>query len=339
MAPPIEDAKGAVAATPSRPAIAVAFEESELGRTNNQLVAASFAPGASVGLPSVKDVKRDRSFMREWLQVYKRQMVDLWRGTYMSSRLYVFLFLALLFGVTYYKVDDSDVPGVIAKIAILYASAGFLGITSLTTGLPYRFRMRPVFYREKAAGFYRPLAYALTLIVMELPWTAFFALLVQSISYFMIGYRVDASAFFQFVLGTAMVVTYFLGVSNAFSALMPNIQIAQILMGVAISIIMLFAGLFIRVGAMPRPWVWMNAIDGLTHGLRFNALPQFPCTASACPTVSSFGATMPQKAFVEMYLGQTYEDRWASFGWLMLIIGVLSVVTLVAMQFLSFLKR
>jgi ABC-type multidrug transport system permease subunit len=80
----------------------------------------------------------------------------------------------------------------------------FLSIVTFATVAPVYAAQRSVFYREKAASYYRPEAYALTLLWVELPWLALQVLIFMAIFYPMVGFEWTAGPFFSTCLATFM---------------------------------------------------------------------------------------------------------------------------------------
>ena len=86
--------------------------------------------------------------------------------------------------------------GVFSKIAVALNGLLFVSIIAMNTGIPNYARLRAVFYRERAAGFYASSAYPLSLVASELPWTCFFSLTYLAINYFMVAFHPSAGRFF-----------------------------------------------------------------------------------------------------------------------------------------------
>jgi hypothetical protein len=124
-------------------------------------------------------------FLTQFVVLSHRMWKFMWRcTTWNSLRMFVFIFLALFFGLLYLQIDDSDQSGAFSKMAVALNGILFISIINLNTGLPNYSLLRAVFYRERGAGFYSSAAYPLSVSLCELPWTAFFCLLFLSINYF-----------------------------------------------------------------------------------------------------------------------------------------------------------
>lgn len=77
----------------------------------------------------------------------------------------------------------------------LHSACMFLGVSNASSVQPVVSIERTVFYREKAAGMYSPLAYAAAQAVVEVPYIAVQTLTYGIITYFMIGFERTLSMF------------------------------------------------------------------------------------------------------------------------------------------------
>ena len=215
---------------------------------------------------------------------------------------------------------------------LLFSTTIFAGIAYLNTGLPQLFALRPVFYRERAAHFYQPEAYAISLIIRDYPFVVFYALLFSSLAYFAGGLLATASAFFTYVCSLVLLLFYYGALATWLSSLMPNSEVAGILSGVIVSLTNLFAGLQIPPVNLAKGWLFMYYIDGPTWPLRLNSMTQFDPSLpqnvatmqAADPVTGAFGPTTPY-AYVSTLLQYTFDERWQAMGWLVLIFTVFNL--------------
>lgn len=89
-------------------------------------------------------------------------------------RLVVLLYLGLLFGLLYLRVDYATFAGVQSGLGFVLGATAWASIIFFTTGVTRHFAERDVFYRERAAGFYHAEAFSLSQLVVELPYLALF---------------------------------------------------------------------------------------------------------------------------------------------------------------------
>lgn len=88
-----------------------------------------------------------------------------------------------------------DQGSALTLLGVMAAENIFIATVTFASALPIYSLHREAFYREKAASYYRPEAYVLSLLVVEIPWLALQALLYQAISYPMVrqGYAMHVA--------------------------------------------------------------------------------------------------------------------------------------------------
>lgn len=171
------------------------------------------------------------------------------------------------------------------------------------------------------------------------------------IAYWIAGLRATAASFFFFYFGSLVLSLFWLAAAVAYSALFPVLPIAQILGGLSISTTFLMAGLFIPGSRIPAFWMGLYYAVPTSHVLRALGTDQFYCAggaAAGCPQISVPGATgggaagfqsVDRYAFVTSILGSTYGDRWGEIGWVAVAAGVMCVIAIVSLRFISHQKR
>ena len=241
----------------------------------------------------------------------------MWRNTLWNGlRLFTFSFLAIFFGLLYLRIDDSDQAGAFSKMAVMLNSIIFVSIITLNTAIPNFAQLRPVFYRERSAGFYHAAAYPLSLSATEAPATAFFALVFMSINYFLVGFIPTAGAFFTAYLSIALSAFWFATIGAGFIAFFPIPLLASIAGGMMIQFTILFGGINIPVSGLAG-WSWFYYANGFAHALRLAFLPQYEGNADK---ILINGVSSTKEAFETAQLGLAPIDKWQALGCLAAII-------------------
>ncbi|CAL5361309.1 unnamed protein product [Camellia sinensis] len=139
-------------------------------------------------------------------------------------------------------------------IGAMYAAVLFVGINNCQTVQPVVAIERTVFYREKAAGMYSALPYAM--VITELPFvlvqTVFFSLIVYS----MVGFKWAVHEFFWFFFITYISFLYFTYYGMMTVSITQNHQVASILAAAFYALFNLFSGFFIPRPKIPKWWMW-----------------------------------------------------------------------------------
>lgn len=92
-------------------------------------------------------------------------------------------------------LSRDSIVNLITIMGALHSACMFLGVSNASSVQPVVSIERTVFYREKAAGMYSPLAYAAAQAVVEVPYIAVQTLTYGIITYFMIGFERTLSMF------------------------------------------------------------------------------------------------------------------------------------------------
>jgi hypothetical protein len=137
-----------------------------------------------------------RSFPSQLRTVLGRTLVTFNRATnYNLVRIKTLFILMMLFGCVWYDAQrivdcapakdadnfkcDNSPAGVQEITAIVFITSLFVPVISIGALLPFMFRARPVFYRERAAYMYQPEAHAAAHLLAEMPWILLTVFLVS----------------------------------------------------------------------------------------------------------------------------------------------------------------
>nr|CAB3481630.1 unnamed protein product [Digitaria exilis] len=196
---------------------------------------------------------------------------------------------------------------------------------------------RVVLYREKAAGMYSTMAYAIAQVSVELPYMLVQVLIFSSIVYPMIGFELTAAKFFWFFLYLVMSFMYYTLYGMMTVALTPNIEIA---MGLSFLIFIfwnVFSGFIIAREMMPVWWRWVYWADPAAwtvYGLMFSQLGD-RTEQILVPGVGE----QTVREFLEGYLG--LQDRYFDLVTCLhlAIIGLFAFLFFLAIKHLNFQRR
>uniref|UniRef100_A0A7N0TPC8 ABC transporter domain-containing protein n=1 Tax=Kalanchoe fedtschenkoi TaxID=63787 RepID=A0A7N0TPC8_KALFE len=182
-----------------------------------------------------------------------------WRTPdYNLVRYFFTLAAALVLGSVFWKVgskrdDSTDLTMVIGAmfVAILY-----VGINNCSTVQPIVSVERTVFYRERAAGMYSAVPYAIAQVVAEIPYvfiqTTYFTLIVYS----MMSFDWAVAKFMWFFYITFFSFLYFTYYGMMTVGITPNHHMAAIFSSAFYGFFTLFSGFFIPRPRIPKWWIW-----------------------------------------------------------------------------------
>ncbi|KAH0932745.1 hypothetical protein HID58_009862 [Brassica napus] len=182
-----------------------------------------------------------------------------WRfPQYNSIRFLMTIAFGLLFGLIFWQTGtkiekEQDLNNFFGA---MYAAVLFLGATNAAAVQPVIAIERTVFYREKAAGMYSAIPYAISKVAVEIMYNTIQTGVYTLILYSMIGYDWTVTKFLWFYYYMLTSFIYFTLYGMMLMALTPNPQIAGICMSFFVVLWNLFSGFLIPRPQIPIWWRW-----------------------------------------------------------------------------------
>lgn len=334
-----QEAKLEAVSAPKVEDFAVAYKKSELCAENaSELQAINSAGGAGL---------QEKGYARAWIVQFWALLMRGFRShnrniEYNFVRLNVLIGLSVMFGLLFLQLKATSISSLNSIIGFIFTFPGFNAVFHSAAALPVLAKQRAVFYRERASNTYSSTAYSLTIFLVEIPWVALCTICFVTIGYFMVGLKRDAGIFFSFYLAVLLLGLAFANMGQLLTSALPNIIVAGILQGVYFGLFFMFGGLFITQNEIPIWWQWMHRADPLYHTFEATLMPQFDCSTPGCNGADLplfAGATIPIKDFVSMRVGLAYGSYGSAIGYLFLHIVVVRILTMLALRFISHLKR
>ncbi|WJX58199.1 ABC transporter G member 31 [Trifolium repens] len=150
----------------------------------------------------------------------------------------------------------------------LYSACLFLGVNNASSVQPIVSIERTVFYREKAAGMYSPLAYGAAQGLVEIPYIAFQTIVFGLITYSMVNFERTAEKFFLYLLFMFLTFTYFTFYGMMAVGLTPSQQLSAVISSAFYSLWNLLSGFLIPKANIPGWWIWFYYICPVQWTLR-----------------------------------------------------------------------
>ncbi|KAF8652022.1 hypothetical protein HU200_062964 [Digitaria exilis] len=188
---------------------------------------------------------------KHWLTYWRSPDYNLVRFTFT-------LFVALLLGSIFWRIGTNMGDANTLRIVMggMYTAVMFVGINNCSTVQPIVSIERTVFYRERAAGMYAAMPYAIAQVVMEIPYvfvqTTYYTLIV----YAMMSFQWTAAKFFWFFFISYFSFLYFTFYGMMTVSISPNHEVAAIFAAAFYSLFNLFSGFFIPRPKIPGWWIW-----------------------------------------------------------------------------------
>ncbi|CAN0916650.1 ABC transporter G family member 31 [Linum grandiflorum] len=212
-----------------------------------------------------------RDSWSQFLICLKKQNLVYWRSPrYNNARLFFTVIAALILGSQYWDVGSKrdTTQSLFTVMGALFSACIFLGVSNSTTVQPVVSVERTVFYREKAAGLYSPLAYAAAQGIVELPYIFAQTVLYSCISYYMINFERSAGKFFLYCMFMFLTFTYFTFFGMLTVGLTPAEQYASVISSAAYSMWNLFSGFLIPKNSIPVWWRWYYYLCPISWSLQ-----------------------------------------------------------------------
>ncbi|KAE8673189.1 Pleiotropic drug resistance protein 12 [Hibiscus syriacus] len=188
-----------------------------------------------------------------------KQWWTYWRSPdYNLVRYFFTLVSSLMVGTVFWQVGTKrdTTTDLMMIIGAMYAAVMFVGIANSSTVQPIVATERTVFYRERAAGMYSALPYALAQVICEVPYVLFQTSYYTLIVYAMVGFEWTAAKFFWFFFVNFFSFLYFTYYGMMTVSITPNHQIAAVFAAAFYSLFNLFSGFFIPRPRIPKWWIW-----------------------------------------------------------------------------------
>ncbi|CAK9174554.1 unnamed protein product [Ilex paraguariensis] len=253
------------------------YKSSALHERNKALVKELSTPP-----PGAKDLyfptQYSQSMWRQFTSCLWKQWWSYWRSPdYNLVRYFFTLACALMVGTIFWKVGtkrDSNTD-LITIIGGMYSAVMFVGINNCFTVQPIVSVERTVFYRERAAGMYSELPYAMSQVIVEIPYVFLQTTYYTVIVYAMVSFEWTAAKFFWFFYVAFFTFLYFTYYGMMTVSVTPNHQVAAIFSSAFYALFNLFSGFFIPKPSIPKWWIWYYWICPLAWTVYGLIVPQY----------------------------------------------------------------
>ncbi|MCO5565028.1 hypothetical protein L7F22_018698 [Adiantum nelumboides] len=188
-----------------------------------------------------------------------KQHLTYWRSPDYNLVRFSFTFIsALMFGTIFWQLGTKiqRQQDLLTVMGAMYGSTLFLGINNCSTVQPVVSVERTVFYRERGAGMYSAMPYALAQVAIELPYVFFQTIMYGLLVYSMIGFQWVASKCLWFLFTMFCTFLYFTYYGMMAVSITPNHQVAAIVASAFYAVFNLFSGFLMPRPKLPEWWRW-----------------------------------------------------------------------------------
>ncbi|KAI8142003.1 ABC-2 type transporter-domain-containing protein [Fennellomyces sp. T-0311] len=229
--------------------------------------------------PTRKSLDYATGFWFQFSLVMKRMTIAYWRSPeYNIGRFIILMATALINGFSYWKMSytTSDMQNRLFVLLSTLIMANILIILAQ----PKFMTERLYFRREYASRFYGWLPFAVSAMLVEIPYILFYCATFMAGFYWTAGLNNTSEACGYFYIMLVFFVFWAVALGFVIAAFSENPLMASVINPVVISILILFAGLMQPPSAMPHFWSsWMYHLDPFHYyieGLAVNELADLP---------------------------------------------------------------
>ncbi|KAL8171705.1 LOW QUALITY PROTEIN: hypothetical protein V2J09_023509 [Rumex salicifolius] len=222
--------------------------------------------------------KYSQSYKTQFAACLWKQHWSYWRyPQYTTLRLLFTAVLALLLGSVFWDLNSNirTKQVLFSAVGSMYATAMFLNIQNCLIVQPVTTVDRTVYYREKAAGMYSALPYALAQALIEVPYVIIQTALFSFIVYPMMGFEWNAAKILWYLFIQFFGFLYCTYLGMMIVALTPTLHMAAISSSYLFSIWSLFAGFLVPRMRIPIWWRWNYWICPFAWSLYALTISQF----------------------------------------------------------------
>ncbi|CAN6460430.1 unnamed protein product [Victoria cruziana] len=314
------------------------YKESSLFQESKELVKQLSTPS-----PGSNDLNFQTMFSQNWWGQFSaclwKQYLSYWRSpSYNLVRLTYITITSVIVGVLFWqqgqKIDTQQ--SLFTILGAMYVVTIMAGINNGSTVLPFVATERLVLYREKFAGMYTSLAYAVSQVVIEIPYILLEAVILGIITYAAISYQPSARKIFWYIFINFCTLLCYTYLGMLMVSLTPNVQVASILSSVFYTILSLFSGFLIPGPQIPKWWIWLYWITPTNWTLRGLFTSQY---GDMQKHILVFGKSQSVSSFLKDYFGFQRDQLGAVAAVLLAYPVVLAVLFTYCISKLNFQRR
>ncbi|KAL3676896.1 hypothetical protein R1sor_026844 [Riccia sorocarpa] len=317
------------------------YVKSELYGNNKALVRELSTPAAG---------SKDLSFTTEYSQTTAmqtlaclwKQNISYWRSPEYNILRFVFTTVtALIFGTIFwrYGTKRNTQANIFSIMGSMIVACQYIGINNAQTVQPIVATERTVFYRERAAGMYSPLPYAVAQVLIEVPYCLVQTIIYALITYSMMSYQWTAAKFFWYLFFLFFTFLYFTYYGMMAVSLTPNAQIAAIVSAFFYSVWNLFSGFMIFSKRIPVWWIWYYWICPVAWTIYGLIVTQFGDLSNETLRLSGSTVELPIDQFVEDVFGFKYSFLPVVATMMLVFTFLFASVFMFSIKYLNFQSR
>jgi ABC-type multidrug transport system ATPase subunit/ABC-type multidrug transport system permease subunit len=258
--------------------------------------------------PTAEAIKFEKRYAAPWTKqfhqlYYRAGRVYRRSPEYSVIRTLVMFVFAVIFGTAYWDMGWNIETDFWLRLAFIYTTTFYCGLTFLISGVSVLMGQRVVFYREKAAGMYSSNMYALAYMMAEVPWFTLCVLIFYVIVFFASQVADSFQQGLLYLLPFWLFVTMCTFLSHLITAISPNYEVANALGPGMASWFSSLCGFYLARPHIPGAYIWLYWLNPFRYTYESLAIAMMQDETFVCGPLAGANCT-----------NQTANSLMISFG-------------------------
>uniref|UniRef100_UPI00398F26ED broad substrate specificity ATP-binding cassette transporter ABCG2 n=1 Tax=Pristiophorus japonicus TaxID=55135 RepID=UPI00398F26ED len=288
------------------------------------------------------------SFCQQLKWVTKRSFKNLLRNPQASvAQVMVSLILGLIMGAIFFGVQD-DMTGIQNRVGAMFFLNTNQCFSSLSV-IELFITEKKIFMHEYISGYYRIAAYFIAKLLVDLiPMRAIPAILFTGVTYFLMGFKLQAGAFFIALLTLIQVSLTATSLGLAVATGQNIVAVANLLITVIFVLMIIFSGLLVNLPSVVSWLSWLQYFSIPRYGLTAMEVNEFvglnfcnnsesisPPNASNCSTFPEFLMCTGEQFLASQGIEATEWGLWQNHVALALMMIIFLTISYMKLRFMK----
>lgn len=289
----------------------------------------------------------------------RRAWLTFWRlPSYQWVRIGGTAAMAIMLSGIYHGQPQETISDLMGYLGLIFIGLTFTAVINSTAVFELMFQERPAFYRERFAGSYSVGAYALSWLLVEMPYVFVQSLLFLLLLYFPCGFALSTWRVLWFWAFLYLYMLFATAFGQAVAALSPSTQSAKMVYNTVAPVFSIMSGMTFMPGDIPQGWLplWILCpLNKVFEGIVMTQWWEEPGGKESQATVDifnsdtrSFEKTTKWKAIQGLFgdsdhyqegLHFSFAHRWRNLGTVIVFIFACNLLFMSALKWRRFEKR
>lgn len=179
-----------------------------------------------------------------------------------------YIFFALFAGSLFWRLGTS-MSELNNRVGALFFVQTCMAFAPASESALRVFQCRQTYHREHASGTYATLPFYVAMILIDIPIYVILVVIYGAITYFMIGFNTTNIGRWFYYMGLCfMTLIASVSFSHVFITMFGSFRVAQIVLMVVISVIIVFAGPYINTKTIPVYYIWAPWVSYFAYAFK-----------------------------------------------------------------------